>query len=401
MKIARWGEYAEFGALLFIQAGGMASWSVTLGSVLDAHGLMGIKPYAFATAATAAFVSPLIFGAMADRHASPVKVLRGLALASAATVALASLAVQQAWNVWLILALIQLFAVCMAPMWSIASTIVFARLRDAQHDFGPIRAMGTLGWACGCLLISALNADASTKAGYSGAVIWLLVAGFTWLLPPTEAPASASLTWHEKLGLDALTLLRNPRHRVMFITTALLNIPISAFYPYAPAHMRELGLKHTTAWMSLGQTTEVLAMFTLGGLLARWPMKWILTCGLGFGVLRFAFSACNTPFWLLLGVTLHGASYALVLIIVQIYLEKNVEVAWRARAQALFALMTGGLGNLIGYLGSGWWFNACTTQHVTNWPRFWSGLSASVGCAMVYFLWMYRPAAPVKPENRN
>jgi MFS family permease len=224
-------------------------------------------------------------------------------------------------------------------------------------------------------------------------LIWLLVAGFTFFLPPLEAPpAAAHESWHERLGLDALSLLKNPAHRVMLITAALMNLAIAAFYPCTPVHMRNLGLVHTSAWMALGQSTEVLAMFTLGGLLLRCRLKWLIATGLGFGVLRFVFCAFNTPVWLLLGVSLHGASFVFVLVIAQIYFEKNVESAWRARAQALYALMTSGVGNLLGYLGSGWWLSHCTTGGVTHWPRFWWGLAASVGVAMLYFLVRYRPA---------
>jgi MFS family permease len=399
MRNVRGGEYAEYAALMFIQAAGMGIWLVPLGSVLDQHGLGAIKPLAFAASAVGSIISPLIFGAMADRHASPVKVLRGLALATAVAMALASTAIQCHLNVWVVLGLIQLHALCTGPTWGIASTIVFAKLKDAQKEFGPIRAMGTLGWVVGCLLVSGLNADTSTVAGFSGAVIWLLVAGFTYVLPPMEAPPAAHLTWHERMGLDALTLLRDSRHRVMFITVALLNMAIAAFYPYAPANMRALGLQHTAAWMSLGQVTEVIAMFSLGRLLLRWPMKCLIACGLCFGVLRFIFSACDTRFWLLLGVTLHGASFAMVLIIAQIYLEKNVEIAWRARAQALFSLMTSGVGNLLGYLGSGWWFRACTHENITNWPVFWGGLAAAVAGTLIYFLVSYRPGAGHHPPQ--
>ena len=42
-------------------------WLVPLSTVLDAHGLHAIKPFAFAANGVAAFVSPLIFGALADR----------------------------------------------------------------------------------------------------------------------------------------------------------------------------------------------------------------------------------------------------------------------------------------------------------------------------------------------
>lgn len=365
-------------------------WFVPLGPVLDANGLHAIKAYAFATGAIAAFISPLIFGAMADRHASPVKVLRWLALATALAMVLASTAIKQGWNPWLVLGLIQVHALCASPTWSISSTIVFARLADAKKEFGPIRAMATIGWVAGCLVVSLLNADASAMAGFSGAVAWLLMAAFTFFLPALETPKSAeNLTWHERLGLDALRLLKNPDHRVIFLLPALVNIPIASFYPYAPTHLREYGFTHTSAWMSLGQVTEVISMFSLGLLLLRWRLKWILTLGLAFGVLRFALSAFGGKAGLLAGVVLHGCSFALVFITAQIYLDERVDPAWRARAQALMSVLNSGVGNLVGYLSAGWWFAACTQTTGTRWPMFWAGLAALVGVVMIYFLIAY------------
>ena len=391
LRTIRKAEYAELVALFFLQGAALGMWFVPLSTVLDAHGLRAIKPFAFAATALAAFVSPLVFGAMADRHASPVKVLRYLSLATAASMTLASTAIRSGWNPWLVIACIQLHALCSSPMFSIASTIVFARLADAQKEFGPIRAMATLGWMSGCWLVSLLGADASAVAGYSGAIVWTLVAGFTFFLPELETPASAEhLTWHERLGLDALALLKDPNHRVVFITCALFNIPLSGFYPSAPPHLRALGLHHTSAWMSLGQVTEIIAMFSLGGLLLRWRLKWIFACGLSFGVLRFALSAMNGKLWVLTGVLLHGCSFALVLITAQIYLEQRVDAAWRARAQALLTLMTSGVGNLLGYLGTGWWFGVCAATSGTHWSLFWGGLAAAVCVVMVFFLVAYR-----------
>ena len=391
LRTIRRAEYAELIALFLIQGAALGIWLVPLSTVLDANGLHAIKPFAFATSALAAFVSPLIFGAMADRHASPVKVLRGLAVATALAMTLASTAIKLAWNPWLVLALIQLHALCSSPTWSISSTIVFARLADAQKEFGPIRAMATLGWMAGCWLVSALNADTSTLAGYCGAVMWMAVAAFTFFLPLLETPKSIEhLTLRQRLGLDALSLLKNPDHRVVFITVALFAIPLAGFYPYAPPHLRELGLQHTTAWMSLGQVTEILVMFSLGALLLNCRLKWIFACGLGLGVLRFALSAMNGRAWVLAGVVLHGCSFALVFITAQIYLDQRVDAAWRARAQALMALMSSGVGNLIGYLGTGWWFVACARPTGTQWPLFWVGLAAAVAAVLVYFLAAYR-----------
>jgi len=396
----RKAEYAELMILFFIQAAGMAIWFVPLGPILDAHGLHAIKSYAFAVNALAAFVSPLMFGAMADRHAPPARVLRWLALATAVMTAIIATAIRDGWNPWLVLALIQIFSLSYAPMFSISTALVLARLADAKKEFGPVRALATIGWMSGALLISALQLDRSAYAGYLGAVFWLLVAAFTYFLPALTVPVAAEhLSWHERLGLDALTLLKDRDTRVVFITTTLFNIPVCAFYPYAPTHLHDLGFARTSAWMSLAQVSEIVGMFSLAWLLVNWRLKWIFAAGLGLGVLRFALSAGNTQPTLLLGVTLHGASFVLVFITAQIYLDQQIDPAWRTRAQALMTLMNGGIGNLIGYLGSGWWFATCTPKTATSWPLFWGGLAAIVAIVMIYFLTAYREKET--KENRG
>ncbi len=365
-------------------------WIVPLSRVFDSHGLHWMVPFAFAATSLAAFISPLIFGAMADRHASAVKVLRALSVATAVAMAMASTAIKLHWSPWVTLALLQLHALCYSPTFGISAAIAFSRLSDPRTEFGPLRAMATLGWMAGCWLVSALGADTSPVAGYAAAVLWLLVATFTFLLPVSDQLKSpGALSWRERLGLDALTLLKHPDHRVVFVTAALFCIPMAAFYPYAPAHLRELGFERTSAWMSLGQITEIIAMFSLGALLLRWRLKWIFALGLGFGLFRFLFSAFNTKTWLLTGIVLHGCSYTLVLITGQIYLDQRVEPAWRARAQALMTLMNGGMGNLLGYLGTGWWFHACNRASGARWPIFWGGLTFAVGLVLLYFLKAY------------
>jgi MFS family permease len=387
----RKAEYAELVALFIVQGAAAAMWMVPLTTVLEAHGLALIRPYAYAAIGLAAFISPLIFGAMADHEMSPIKVLRGLALATAVAIAIVSGAIQLGWNPWLVLLLIQIYCLCASPLISISSTIIFARLADSQKEFGPIRAMYTLGWMIGCWIISALDADRSTLAGYTGAATWLIVAAFTYFLPPLETPKAAKrLTLRQRLGWDALVLLKHPDHRVVFIMAGLVAIPLASFYLYSPPHMSALGLQHTSAWMTLGQMTELICLFSLGRLLARFRLKWIFLAGLGFTVLRFALCALNTRFWLLAGVFLHGASYALVLVTAQIYMDQRVDASWRGRAQALLTLANTGFGNLFGYLGVGAWFTFCTGPDGTRWPLFWNGIAAASTAIMVYFLAVYR-----------
>jgi MFS family permease len=391
LRTIRRAEYAELIALFFLQGAASGIWLVPLSALLDAHGLRSIKVWAFATNALAAFVSPCLFGGMADRSESPVRVLRGLSFAAAALAATVGTAMRFHWNPWLALALIQATALCMAPAFSLISSIVLARLQFAQLEFGPIRAMATVGWIVGCWVISAFHADSSALAVYLGAAASLLVCLCAGFVPPQKSPRPAGrVSWHARLGLDALTLLKNRDHRVIFIIVAAFNIPLVGFYPYGPLHIRELGLTHVSAWMSLAQTTEVLSMFALGALLRRCRLKWIIACGLGIGVVRFALCALPSKVGLLAGTALNGACYALVYITAQIYVEQRVDPAWRARAQALLNLMYNGFGSLIGYLACGWWFAACAHPAGTQWPVFWSGLAAGMAVVLAYFLAAYR-----------
>ena len=405
LKTIRRAEYAELIALFFLQGAASGIWLVPLSALLDAHGLQSIKVWAFATNALAAFVSPLLFGGMADRSESPVLVLRGLSFAAAGLAAMVGAAIQFHWNPWLALALIQATALCLAPAFSLISSIVLARLQFAQLEFGPIRAMATLGWMAGCWVISAFHADSSALAVYLAAAASLLVCLCAGFVPPRKSLRLAGpLSWHARLGLDALTLLKNRDHRVIFIIVAAFNIPLAGFYPYGPLHIRQAGLTRVSAWMSLAQTTEVLSMFALGALLRRCRMKWILAGGLAIGVVRFALCALPFKAALLAGTTLHGACYALVYITAQIYVEQRVDPGWRARAQALLNLMYNGFGSLIGYLACGWWFAACTHPPGAQWPVFWSGLAAGMAVVLVYFLAAYqgqrtRPVA--KLANRQ
>lgn len=398
LKTIRRAEYTELIALFFLQGAASGIWLVPLSAVLDAHGLRSIKIWAYSTNAVAAFVSPLLFGGMADRSASPVSVLRGLSLAAAILSSTVGAALEFHWNLWVTLALIQATALCLAPAFSLISSIVMARLQFAQSEFGPIRAMATLGWIVGCWVVSAFNADSSALAVYLGAAASILVCLCAGLVPPQKTvQATRRLSWRERLGLDALTLLKNRDHRVIFIVVAAFNIPLTSFYPYAPLHLRESGLTRVSAWMSLAQTTEVLSMFALGALLHRWRFKGILAWGLAIGVVRFALCALPFKEGLLAGTALHGATYALVYITAQIYVDQRVDSAWRARAQALLNLMYNGFGSLLAYLAGGWWFSECTRASGTQWPIFWSGLAVAMGVVLLCFLAAYQgqKAGPV------
>ena len=381
--------HADLMLLFFFQAMAGAIWVVPLGAVLKAHGYPEVWPYAFGCTALAAILSPLIFGALADRHIAPAVVLRWLAAVSGVLVVCSWIGIRAHCSALLLIALMLVLALCVAPMNSIIPSIVFLRLKNESRRFGPLRSLGTMGWIAGCWLISLSLSDASINSLLFCAAAYLVLIPVSFLVPtiPPLNPGQ-SLTWHERLGLDALVLLKDPGLRVVFVMCTLLCIPSAVFYPVTPLYLDTLGFHHNSAWMTLGQVTEVIALISLSGL--RVMSRGIFLAGLILSVVRFAFCALGLGGFLLAGIALHGFSLMLVLVAAQIYVGQRVDFSWQVRAQALFGVLTTGLGSLVGFLCSGWWFRACTTSRGVSWGEFWWGCAVvSVGI-VIYFLITYR-----------
>ena len=154
---------------------------------------------------------------------------------------------------------------------------------------------------------------------YLGAAVWLLVAAFTYFLPQLEVPHVRRTYFVARTPrprrLDAVEGPRHARHLHHHHAAStsrsrhFIRMRRRTCTTSASAHQRvdEPGA-------SLGNHRACSAW---AWLLLNWRLKWIFTCGLAIGVVRFAFSAMNTKTGLLLGIGLHGASFALVFITAQ------------------------------------------------------------------------------------
>ena len=400
-----WIQRFELMAMLFLHGMALAAWFVPMGTVLQACGLGAWTPFAFGASAVAALLSPLFFGAMADRSVPPIQVLRWVSIGAGLLSLVTAFALKQqlgGLSIWL---LIQLQALLSVPTNSLSGSIVLARVANAHGQFGAIRAMGTAGWMAGCWIVSGLELDASENTFALSGFLWFVLAAYTLLLPAgvVQSSSSGRLTLRQRFGLDALSLLKEHDHRVIFITAALVAIPFAAFYPYTPMHMKDLGMLRTSAWMSLGQVIEVVIMFAIGSVMVEWKLKRVILVGLSTGLLRYFFYAMDGQIPLLLGVGLHGLAYTFTYISTQIYLAKRIAPQWRTRAQALLSLLVGGIGNLTGYLVTGTWLAICTSGSDVNWQQYWIGLSLLVLAVLIYFAMNYQgeKVSPVATDLAN
>ncbi|MFO0940172.1 MAG: MFS transporter [Pirellulales bacterium] len=386
-------ERVELMTLLFLHGMALGSWFVPLSSVLDDAHLSSLKPWAFAASALAAMLSPLFFGAMADRSVPPSKVLRWISIGTAISASASAWSIQTGCSLLVIWVLIQIQSIFCSPSSSLTGSIVFSRLAGSQKQFGSIRALGTIGWMAGCWTTSLLQLDASPNSFYVSALLWIALATFTLIVPadePTAAENSHHLSLKERFGFDALSLLRNHDHRVVFLTAAFVAIPFAAFYPYTPPLLRDLGLESISAWMSLGQVSEVFALIGISAILYRFKMKWVVLAGIGFGVARYLLYASGITWAVLIGLSMHGVAFTFTYISTQIYLAEKIDAAWRTRAQALLSFMVGGVGNFAGYLLTGSWMSLCGGKADANWTVFWLGLASLVVAVFAFFGLGYR-----------
>ncbi|MBK9990920.1 MAG: MFS transporter [Verrucomicrobia bacterium] len=384
--------FVPLALVFFFQWGAAGMWNVPFSNVLRHAGLERFIAMGFACNAIAAFISPLLVGALADRGFSPLKLLRNLYWLSGATLGLTFLAIDRGWGGVAMLGCMQLHALCFSPLSSLVTTIALAKLSNPSQEFGPLRTWATFGWvAAGWVVSWVLLADSSPLCGYAAAGVLIFLGFITYSMPTVPLfSAGRARNWQEYLGLDALKLLSHPDHRTILLTVTLFGIPMAAFYPYTPLHLSALGFPHPTATMTLGQASEVVSLLLLAGLTRRIRLKWVILGGLLFGVLRYGLFAIDTRTALLVGIALHGACYTFYNVTAQMYLAERVETAMKARAQALFAMLTGGVSNLFGYLGSGWIFQMATTQAGTRWTLYWSILSVGAIAITLYFMRNYQ-----------
>ena len=381
-------------ALFALNAFALGLWSVNFPGVLRAHGLESIVPYTFACNSIAALVSPLAVGALADQRMAPERVLRLLGFGTIFFLGLLFYAIQHHWGAGWVLGLAQAHALWSVPTFGLTTSLVMSRLSKPKEQFGPVRIWATLGWMGACLMVSwVLHADTSVISGYAACVAWVITVGMTFVLPKRDR---LHLPRHRRsvkeiLGLDALPLLRHPDHIVVFASAALLNMALAAFYPFTVLHLADRGIQQVTAAMSLGQITEIIGMLALSSIITRIRLKWIFLSGIAFGILRYALFALDSTPALLVGIFLHGLCFTLFFITAQIYLEQRIPAEMRARAQALLTVMMNGVGNLLGYLSTGWWRRVCHSgDGHTDWTTFWLGMTLLTTAVFIFFAIAYK-----------
>jgi len=334
-----------------------------------------------------AFPIAAIFGMFfsnqyADRHFAAEKFLSFSHLIGG--VAILGLAFTTSF--WPFFALMMVHCLVYVPTNSIANSIAFANIKDAQKEFGLIRVGGTLGWilAAWPFTFILVDWDKVHAANPQGLVKWLgtvlssgltgealqrgtrwtfIVAGIASLVlaaysltlphtPPKKVEKGADrFAW-----LEALKLLQQPFVMVLWLVTFVDAFVLYSYFNWTGSF---LGAKPEAGgvgipgnWimpvMSLGQIAEMLTMFILGATLKRLGWRWTMVIGILGHAARFGIYAFYPQAFPVIVIQLvHGICYAFFFATVYIFADEYFPKDVRASAQGLFNVMVLGIGALV------------------------------------------------------
>jgi nucleoside transporter len=330
----------------------------------------------------AAIIGMFFSNQYADRHFAAEKFLAFSHLVGGA--AILGLAFTRSF--WPFCGLMFIHCLLYVPTISIANSIAFANIKDAQKEFGWVRVGGTIGWilAAWPFTFILVDWDKVRAANPQGLVNWLgtvlgsgltgpaLQAGARWtfvvagmaslvlalyaLMLPHTPPKKVEEGTDRFAWLEAVKLLQHPFVLVLWIVTLVDSFVLYSYFNWTGTF---LGTKAEAGgvgipgnWimpvMSIGQVAEMLTMLILGVTLKRLGWRWTMVIGILGHAARFSvYAFYPSPAPVIVIQLLHGICYAFFFATVYIFVDEYFPKDVRSSAQGLFNAVILGLGALV------------------------------------------------------
>lgn len=387
-----------------------------MSNVLVVRGWEHLTDWVFIIPSLGAIISPLFLGALADQRFNGEKLLAAVLAANAITTALAFMILKTSDTVLAqsaFLFCLGLKALLGAPSWSLLMAVTLTHLSNSEKQFGGVRVWGTLGWMAAGWMVSLLALDESPIIGVMAAAAGLLAAGCSLTLPATPPTGLKAKTMREALGLQAFSVFKNRDTAVYFLTAFFFAIPLAAYYPYTSKFAKALGVEQVAAFLSIGQSSEIVAMLLMGWTFRRMRVRTIFLIALAAGTLRYLCyflaaqgtggeaTSVGPVVFAGFGILMHGICWTLFFESGRIFVDRRVEKNVRAQAQSLLTVCTTGLGSIVGIMVSGVLYRWCVQGGGPGWQGFWLMLTVCCLVGSAIFAFGYRGQPSSSSESSN
>lgn len=400
----------QLSIMMFLEFFIWGAWVVTLSSYLGKG--LGFEDLhigrAYSTTAWAAILSPFFVGMVADRFFPAQVVLGIMHLLGAVLMYIVSTITDPMLFFWVLLA----YALCYMPTLALVNAIAFNQMEDTEKQFPAIRVLGTIGWIVAGLVISFVlgpifkeqlgdtPVDATKYPILMAAGASLLLGVYSFTLPQTPPGSKGEkISVSDILGLKALALMKDFSFLVFVLGSLLICIPLAFYYAFTNIFLVEVGVTNVAGKMTMGQMSEVGFMLVMPFFFKRLGVKKMLLVGMGAWVVRYGFFAYGGPgmplvLMFYVGILLHGICYDFFFVTGQIYVDNVAPPAIRANAQGLIAMVTYGVGMVIGNEIAGRVAGAFVLEDgMHNWTNIWLIPGAMGLVVMILFALLFKEGA--------
>ena len=344
---------ALLSVMMFLEFFVWGAWYVTAPNYLATIGFKASDfGWTYSVGPLAGIITPLFVGMVADRFFSAQKVLGIMHLIGAALMYFATTQMQVAEPSPAFINVIFFgYMLTYYPTLALTNTVAMRAMSNPETEFPYIRVFGTIGWIVAGFVLTGTGMETQVGMFHLTAGAAAVLGVFSFFLPDTPPASDEKVSLGQLLGVDALSLLKNPSYAVFMVSSILICIPLAFYYQIASRVVEMAGLPIGQT-MSYGQISEIFFMLVMPFFFSRLGVKWMLLLGMLAWVSRYALFSIGAPIeqrmMIISAIVLHGICYDFFFVTGQIYTDKKAPQPIRAQAQGLLVMLTLGLGMMIG-----------------------------------------------------